>query len=93
MMINEDRGLDFRPDGGESPREVQARLEPWLEELLDPTIAVCHKGVLHALYALALGWDMKGNPADILQDACAHLFYVAMGSPRIERLNIPLVTE
>ena len=93
MKRNQARGLDFRPDGGESPREVQARLAPWLEEILDPTVAVCHKGVLNALYALASGWDMLDKPADKLRDACAHLFHVVMGSPQIERLNIPLVTE
>ncbi len=27
---NEARGLDFRPPGGESPREVLERLRPWL---------------------------------------------------------------
>ena len=59
MIENEARGLDFRPPGGESPRDVQARLRPFLESLRDPTIAVTHKGVLRALYALATGWTME----------------------------------
>ena len=56
MAENEARGLDFRPPGGESPRDVQARLRPLLAELERPTIFVTHKGVLRALYALATGW-------------------------------------
>ena len=33
MAENEDRGLDFLPPGGESPRMVQQRLRPFLAEL------------------------------------------------------------
>jgi probable phosphoglycerate mutase len=65
MAANEDRGLDFRPDGGESPREVQARLKPLLARLAAearPTVAVTHNGVIRALYCLASGWDMLGKP-------------------------------
>ena len=40
MAENEARGLDFRPPGGESPREVQARLKPFLADLAAPTVAV-----------------------------------------------------
>jgi probable phosphoglycerate mutase len=57
----EARGLDFRAPGGESPREVQERLSPWLLELAEAgrdTLAVTHKGVIRAVYALAYHWDM-----------------------------------
>ncbi len=37
MAENEARGLDFRPPGGESPRDVQARLLPLLKSLSAPT--------------------------------------------------------
>lgn len=91
---NEARGLDFRPDGGESPRAVQKRLSPWLARCAagaHPTAAITHKGVIRALYALAVGWDMRGKPPDKLRDACAHRFRLAAdGTPRVERLNIPL---
>ena len=91
MVEWEARGLDFRAAGGESPRDVQDRLRPWLRRLQEPTIAVTHKGVIRAVYALAAGWDMTGEPPDELLDACIHLFAVAAdGSPRIERLNLPL---
>ena len=87
------RGLDFRPTGGESPRDVQERLTPWLQALATPTIAVCHKGLIQAVYSLATGWDMRGKPAEKPRDNKAHLFYVEAGAPSVERMNIPLETE
>ena len=65
MAANEARGLDFRPPGGESPREVCARLHPLLIELgadPRPVVAVCHKGVIRAALTLATGWDMRSRP-------------------------------
>ncbi len=98
MAANEARGLDFRPPGGESPREVQARLEPWLREIAgdDDTvnIAVAHKGVIRALYALAAGWDMTGKPPEKLRDGCGHLFEIdENGRVEVTRLNVPLAPE
>ena len=94
MAANEARGLDFRPPGGESPRDVQDRLRPLLAELAETpesVVAVTHKGVLRALYALACGWDMRGRPPAKLQNACAQLFVLGPGGePRVERLNLPL---
>ncbi len=65
LAANEALGLDFRPPGGESPREVGARLQALVGELAaDPTpvVAVCHKGVIRAALALATGWDMRRRP-------------------------------
>lgn len=65
MAQNEARGLDFRPPGGESPREVCARLQALLAELAadpHPVVAVCHKGVIRAAVVLATGWNMRGKP-------------------------------
>ncbi len=91
MAENEARGLDFRPTGGESPRDVQKRLKPLLAGLTAPTIAVTHKGVLRALYALATGWTMQEKPPEKLRNGCAHLFEVsAEGRPSVAELNIPL---
>jgi len=90
MIRNQARGLDFRPDGGESPREVQRRLKPWLASLDRPTAAVCHKGIIQAIYAAAVGWDMIGKPPTKLCDAMGHLFSVTNGAPAVSRLNIPL---
>lgn len=61
----EARGLDFTPPGGESPRAVQARLAPLLARLAaarTPCLAITHRGVIRALCARALGWDMTGAP-------------------------------
>jgi probable phosphoglycerate mutase len=91
MAGNEARGLDFRPAGGESPREVQQRLRQLLPTLGEPTILVAHKGVLRALYGLATGWTMQEKPADRLRDAAAHCFRIEPGGAVVvDRLNIPL---
>ncbi len=91
MLENEARGLDFRPPGGESPRDVQERLKPLLASLTRPTVFVTHKGVLRALYALATGWSMTEKGPEKLRDRCAHAFRVAAdGTPAVEKLNIAL---
>jgi broad specificity phosphatase PhoE len=94
MVAAEARGLDFRPPSGESPREVQARLQPLLAEIARagrPTAAITHKGVIRAALALATGWDMRDKPPYRLSWAAAHLFRLDPGGrPTIERLNLPL---
>lgn len=90
-------GLDFRAPGGESPRELQARLKPFLHERAAagrPTIAVCHRGVIRSIYALAIGWDMRSKPPRRLADDCVHLFRLSPdGSPSAERLDVSLKAE
>jgi broad specificity phosphatase PhoE len=90
-------GLDFQPPGGESPRQVQARLLPLLAEIARdgrPTGGITHKGVIRAVYALASGWNMLGKPPARLDWQSAHLFHLgAHGSPAIERLNLSLRGE
>ena len=87
-------GLDFRAPDGESYRELQARLAPLLLRLAAAgrdTVAVCHRGVILALYACAADWTMIGDAPDGLQWGCAHLFRLDdSGAPVIERLNIVL---
>jgi probable phosphoglycerate mutase len=94
MVAWEAKGLDFRAPGGESPRDVQVRLGPLLAEIAQgrrPTLAVTHRGVIRALYALAIGWDMTGKAPDKLLDDCVHIFTLsAEGAPAIDRLNLPL---
>jgi len=79
MAENEARGPDFRPDGGESPREVLARLAPWFEELGhagEPVLAVTHKGVIQAVMARATGWDMTSKPPARTRWGVLHMFEV-----------------
>lgn len=65
LAQSEALGLDLRPPGGESPRDVCARLQALAAELArdpSPVVAVCHKGVMRAALALATGWDMRAKP-------------------------------
>lgn len=92
LRENEARGWDFRPQGGESPREVLARLRPWLAEVAArglPTLAVTHRGVIRAVLAHALGWDLRGKAPVRLDWHAAHVFALAPdGMPVVERLNV-----
>ncbi|MCG7518589.1 histidine phosphatase family protein [Ruegeria sp. Ofav3-42] len=56
----EDWGWDYRPPNGESPAEVRARLQPWLEGLQGDTVAVCHIGIMRVILAGAWGWNFEG---------------------------------
>ena len=86
LAANEARGLDFRPPGGESPREVQVRLLPWLARVAavgSTTAAVTHKGVIRAVIGLATGWDFLGRPPVRLAAATALVFELdAAGRPQ-----------
>lgn len=53
-------GWDYRPPNGESPRDVAARLNPFVQALQRDTIAVCHIGIMRVLLAQATGWDFDG---------------------------------
>jgi len=94
MVLAEAAGLDFQPPGGESPREVQARVVPLLAEIARSgrsTAAVTHKGVIRAVLSLATGWDMRDKPPHRLSWAAAQLFRLdPAGWPAVERLNLPL---
>ena len=94
MTAWEARGLDFRAPGGESPREVQDRVLPLLAERArakTPTVAVCHRGVIRAIYALAISWDMTSKAPRRLADGCAQVFTLAEdGMPHVETLDVPL---
>jgi probable phosphoglycerate mutase len=91
---NEARGLDFRPPGGESPREVLARLRPWLGEVAAsalPVVAVTHLGVLRVMLAAATGWDMTGKAPLRLASDAVHRFAVDQaGGVTIDACNIAL---
>ncbi len=88
MRANEARGWDFRPEGGESPREVLARVREWLKEVTVPTLAVTHRGVIRAVLADATGWDMTGRAPAKLDWSALHFFTLSDGRPSLERVNV-----
>ncbi len=94
MVRNEARGLDLRPPGGESPREVRERLRAFVRDIAAggrDTVAVTHNGVLRASYSLATGWDFKTKPEAVLQWGAAYLYDAgADGGLSIRQLNISL---
>ncbi len=91
---DEIRGLDFHPPGGESPRAVQDRVAPLLAEIAaagTPTLAITHRGVIRAIYARAVGWDMTADAPHRLDLYVLQLFRLdSNGRPSLERLNVPL---
>lgn len=65
FAANEARGLDFQAPEGESPRQVRARVAPWLADVAragTPLVAVTHAGVLRAILSHVTGWDFMGKP-------------------------------
>lgn len=92
LARQEARGLDMRPPGGETPREVQARLIAFLDarDGPDPVVAVSHKGVIRAALALASDWTMTADPPWRIDWRAALLFDWSQGHLTIERLNVSL---
>jgi broad specificity phosphatase PhoE len=93
----ESLGLDFSAPGGETPRQVQARIQPLLTEIAAagmPTIIVTHKAVLRALLSLATGWAMLGKPPVKLKPDSAHLFRLGgNGKISVEKMNVSLLPK
>jgi probable phosphoglycerate mutase len=96
MAANEARGLDFRPDGGESPREVAGRLARFLADVAQAgtdTLVVTHRGVMRVALTLATGWDMMGPPPLKLPRDGALMLELrqdgtpSLGDPAVHRLG------
>jgi len=87
-------GLDLRPPGGESPRDVQMRLRPLLEELGRSgadVLAVTHKSVIRAIHSLATGWLMEDEPRPPLTPFALHIYQLGPdGTVSPHRLNLSL---
>lgn len=56
----EDWGWDYHAPDGESPADLWARLQPWVNGLDRDAVAVCHIGIMRILLARAHGWDFDG---------------------------------
>ncbi|MFT5176885.1 MAG: putative phosphoglycerate mutase [Gammaproteobacteria bacterium] len=107
MRDNEARGLDFRADGGESPRDVCQRLQSWLSAL--PTVSarnnrrpefdrryvvVTHKGMIRAALSLATGWPMLDAFVPRLNWLCGHEFALDDDARfTLTRVNVPLLRD
>ena len=92
---SEARGREFRPPGGESPREVQARVVDWARSaarLRSGVVAITHKGVIKATLGLACGWDLTGKDPVRLDWSCVHWFRFAprTGEFVLEEPNVRL---
>lgn len=89
-------GLEFRPDGGECPRELKLRLNSWLEDIRSSgrcAVAVTHKGVIRMALAMATGWDLVSKAPQRLRWDHGHLFTLPPGDRlaiRIAALNLAL---
>jgi len=97
MRDNERRGIDFCPPGGESPRQVQVRLQTWLRQIAasqQDTAAVVHKGIIRCIYALACDWDMRGEaPVDFAWDSIHQFELCADGKLLDSYQSIPLINS
>lgn len=95
MRANEARGLDFRPPGGESPREVRDRLGELLVGLdgSGPAVLVTHKGVMRAVLSLATSWDFTDRPIHRVIDGIAWQLTIVDGAPSNAPREVALTAE
>ena len=85
---------DFTPKGGESTRELLARVASFIADVgKSPrdAIAIAHRGVLRSAYTLATGWDMATPmPAKLNLSGALILRVGADGVPTIAEMNVAL---
>lgn len=88
------RGIDFTPFGGESTRELVARVGAFLRDVAKDegdAIAIAHRGILRTAYTLATGWDMASPmPAKLDLSGALILALTRDGKAEISALNVPL---
>lgn len=56
----EEWGWDGRPPGGETPRELLARVDPLLSGLTEDTVIVSHINIMRVILAKAHDWHFDG---------------------------------
>lgn len=93
LVENEIRGLDFLPPGGESPRQVAARFQSFLQDvcgIAGDIVVIAHKGILRASLVLACGWQMLGKPPVPIEDdvALVHQLYADGSLVLVSRLPL-----
>ena len=96
VRAGSERGLDFRPPGGESTGELHARVAAFLKDAArgdGDAVAVAHLGVLRAAYTLATGWDMATPmPADLDVSKILLLALAPDGAVSVAALNVDFRT-
>ena len=95
MQEMESLGIDFRPAGGESPRELRTRVQSWLVDVAQrsrPVVGFTHKGVIHMALAIATGWDLKSKRPYKLDWRSVHCFSLDQETLclSVNEVNIPL---
>lgn len=97
MTRMEAQGWDFRPPNGESPRDLSVRLKAFLAKVIErdqPTVAVTHRGMIRAAFALATGWDFLGKPPFKMKRAAVQMFWLSGdGTLEVRAANVPLAEE
>ncbi len=89
-------GWDWRPPGGESSRDVLARVRAWLDEVAagsgpETWIVVSHRGVIRTLLAASVGWDLRAPaPFRLLPERAHRLRRRGDGHLQLLTLNEPL---
>ena len=97
LNVGSARGEEFRPLGGESTRELHARVAAFLKDAATDerdAIVVAHLGVVRAAYTLASGWAMDTPmPPELDISKILLLSLNAAGVPRIEQLNLDFIAR
>jgi broad specificity phosphatase PhoE len=92
-----DADWDATPPAGESPARVLARVRAWLDELApregpDTWAVVTHMGVIRAVVAAALRWDLREPaPIRLLPERLHRVRRRGDGLLQLVGLNEPLV--
>jgi probable phosphoglycerate mutase len=94
--LTQETGWDDRVPEGESPAEVLERVRDWLDELAAGAgpgtwIAVTHGGVIRALLAAAIGWNLRAPaPWRLLPGRLHRIRRRGDGHLQLVTLNEPL---
>jgi probable phosphoglycerate mutase len=86
-------GLNLHPPGGESTRTFVARVDEFLGDVVKgegDAVAVTHRGVLRAAYAIASGWNMATPMPAGLDLSKMLVLSLKEGNAAIARIDVPL---
>jgi len=97
IKAGSERGEAFRPGGGESTGELNARVAEFLKDLArgeGDAVVVGHLGVLRAAYTLATGWNMATPmPAQLDVSKILLLSLAKDGAAKIVALNVEFIAR